>query len=267
MFSQVILIGCIMGIIVTIYVGSYHQPKHFKSQTLTVEEKSDGAQPNSNRNYDYVPDPWRWIIEGNVIHNAPWANSSENNSGVYNRRGERNQRIPDQIQTAPSGMQQTKERTANTLAEHWRKSIVGLVKLAEKNLESAKERMKTGDFKAAVQNASTSVENIARALIHCYGGKPDTTPCQEEALRMLSRRFSGDEKTVFEKAVNEIARIGYSETGLQSLSTQKLRFRFLCETKAKQTLESASKIVNLFKRIITDHFAEEIQELRSTFSS
>jgi hypothetical protein len=128
-------------------------------------------------------------------------------------------------------------------------------------LAAAKSYLDLGNYISAVQDASASVENITRALIHCYGGKPDTDPNQEEVLQMLSGRFSGKEKALFEEAVGIVANIGYNKMILKHLSTAETRVWLFGEAQAKQILESASKVVTLFKRIVVGHFAYEIPEL------
>lgn len=148
-----------------------------------------------------------------------------------------------------------------SLVQNWRKSIVGLTKLADENLTVAKEHLETSDYESAVQSAFTSVENIARALIHCFGGKPDPSSGQEEALRMLSRRFVGDEKIEFENAIDIVAKICHNRIVLGCLSTHNMRISLFDRSQTKRILESASKIVGLFKQILTHYFSTEIPEL------
>ena len=146
-----------------------------------------------------------------------------------------------------------RERSVGSLVENWRKSIIGLIELADENLKFAKERMRLGDSKAAIQSASTSVENIARALIHCYGGKPDIHIGQEEALRMLSPRFKGYQKIEFEKAIEKVSSICNVTCSQQTI--------FFDKKRANQTLEYAIETVGMFKRIIIKNFVTEIPEL------
>lgn len=147
------------------------------------------------------------------------------------------------------------------LLKIWRKSVVGLIKLAEKNLASAKQHFDLGHFTIAVDTATTSVENIARALMHCYGEKPDINSGQEEILRMMLCRFHGEEKIELERAVNNIAKIRRDRIVLKQLTVESIEAQQSKEVNAKQALESASAIVDLFKRIIDDYFAAEIPEL------
>jgi uncharacterized protein (UPF0332 family) len=138
---------------------------------------------------------------------------------------------------------------------------VGLIKLADKNLVAAKQNLEMENYEGAIQTASTSVENIARALIHCFGGKPDPESGQEEALKMLSRMFRGEEKDEFEKAIEAIAYINCNKKILECLPAD-IRIQLFNEAKmAAEIVKSASKIVNLFKQMNINIFAAEIPEL------
>ena len=107
------------------------------------------------------------------------------------------------------------------------------------------------------------IENIARALIHCYGGKPDPSSGQEEALKLLSRRLKGVEKIEFENAPHNVARINQNRIVLKSILRHNVQNQLFDETRTRQIVESASKIVRPFTRIIIEHFGEEIPELLS----
>jgi len=77
----------------------------------------------------------------------------------------------------------------------------------------------------------------------------------------MSGRFQGDEKREFEKAVDIIAKIDHNNIASRYLSAPILQVQLFDKEIAKGVFESASKIVNLFKRIMDDHFAAEIPEL------
>jgi hypothetical protein len=72
------------------------------------------------------------------------------------------------------------------MVDNWKQSIIGLIRLADQDLRLAEQQIVTTDFKTAIQTAAISVENIARAFIHCYGGKPDDDLGQQEVLKLLS---------------------------------------------------------------------------------
>ncbi len=164
--------------------------------------------------------------------------------------------------------QRTKEENTKFLVENWRKSIVGLVRMAEENLTSAEKTHLAvrRDYRTAIELALTSVENISRALIHCYGEKPELGSGQEEALKLLSRRFQGEEKTEFEKAIATMSCIAHEKMSFpyraKYKSAYNLQIRLLEEMKTKKILKSASNVVSLFKRIITHHFTTEIPGLQ-----
>jgi HEPN domain-containing protein len=160
-----------------------------------------------------------------------------------------------------SGRQQITTERGKSLVEGWRKSVVGLVKLAERNLTVAKECLDLKDYERAVRAASTSVDNIAHALIHCFGEKPVPGSGQEEALRMLSRRFQQDDKIEFEKAISNVACIDQNKKVLNYLSTHNINNQIFNEARTRQIVESASKILGLFKRIMNERFVTEIPEL------
>jgi len=160
-----------------------------------------------------------------------------------------------------SRRQKTTIDKGKSLIENWRKSIVGLVKLADRNLSTARQNLGVGNYRAAVQAASTSTENVARALIHCFGDKPDTESGQEEALRFLSRKFKGNEKTEFERTIDIVAQLSQNKTVLRRLSSHDMPNGLFDEARTRQIVESASKIVTCFKQIMTERFANEIPEL------
>ena len=78
------------------------------------------------------------------------------------------------VSTLPPNAQPREERISGPrMLQTWRSSVVGLVKLAQRNIDSALDNLKSSNFEAALEAATTSVENISRALLHCYGEKPD----------------------------------------------------------------------------------------------
>jgi len=152
-------------------------------------------------------------------------------------------------------------RNGKLLVENWRKSVVGLMKLAEQKLAAARQHLIARDYERAIQAASASVENISRALIHCFGEKPLPGSGQEEVLRMLVKRFKGDERGEFEKAVDAVSHIDQNKMALNYLSTRNVHNQLFDGIKARQIIESASRIVGLFKHIITERFITELPEL------
>ena len=166
---------------------------------------------------------------------------------------------------SPLGLrpQYDKDNT-RALLWNWRRSIAGLIFLAQRNMNSARMHLGVKSYDAAAQYASTSVENIARALIHCYGGKPDESSGQEEALRLLSERLEEDEKGKFDEAIRTVACMYAGAMPSDNCSSDPLPARPLSELETRQAVESASKIVKLFQQIMINHFREEIPELLAT---
>jgi len=146
--------------------------------------------------------------------------------------------------------------------ENWRKSIVGLMSLARRNLLSATAFYMQGDCRGSILASSTGVENISRALIHCYGGKPDPSTGQEEALRLLSKRFDTDERVMFEKAVENVECLSSVVARLRTMSTNVVTGQPFEQENGKQVLELATNTVYVFRKIIREKFADEIPELR-----
>lgn len=155
-----------------------------------------------------------------------------------------------------------RRQTAKMLRERWRQSIVQLCKLSDSNLSLAERQLEAGYYKEAVEAVATSVENIARALLHCYGEKPEVSSGQEEVLRLLSRRFHDAEKEAFERAVNEVAFTHNNLWVLKHLSASNIETSMFDKEKAEQILKSASRVSKQFKQIMDNHFAAEIPELR-----
>lgn len=144
--------------------------------------------------------------------------------------------------------------------ENWRRSIVGLVRLAESNLLAARTQAAMMNHKATAELSVTSVENVSRALLHCYGEKPDQSAGQEEPLRLLTRRFQGEEKARFEKMIGEAAQLYRNKIIQAYLSEKGIRAPLLSGDRTQQILETATRIVAQFRQIIDEHFATEIPE-------
>ena len=143
------------------------------------------------------------------------------------------------------------------LVNEWKQSIIGLIRLADQNLRLAEHHIEMTDFKIAIQTAATSVENIARALIHCYGGKPDDDLGQEEVLKLLSWRFDGEEKNEFELAIHKVAEIHVcTKNSLQATSS--------CLKDAQDIISLAHEVNVAFKKILVIHFTQEIPELEDS---
>lgn len=158
---------------------------------------------------------------------------------------------------------QTRNTPLNSsqILETWRKSVLGLIKLAESNLQTAKFYIKTMNYYGAVDAAAASVENISRALLHCYGEKPNPNSDQEEPLKMVAGRLQGEERARFEKAINEAMQVHRNKIFGKCILENGIQISPLDEAKTRQTVEGAKEIVIQFRRIIEEHFETEIAEL------
>lgn len=263
MISETLLVGCVLGFLVVIFREFSSQQRRQTRQKPSAKKESIVNISESARHF--VPGPWGLAnITRLRARTMPRGNLPRHNLGGYDWRRVTRRRTLHVENPEFFRLEKTRDKKGNTLVETWRKSIVGLVKLADRNLQSARQHLTAGNYRATIQTASTSVENIARALIHCCGDKPDSGSGQEEALRILSRRFEGEGKIEFEKALDKVARISHNRIVLKYTSRHNVQTQLFDETRTRQILESASKIVSLFKRIITEHFGEEIPELLST---
>ncbi len=146
------------------------------------------------------------------------------------------------------------------LLRNWRRSIAELISNAHRNLNAAEERYALADYNEAVEKAATCVENITRALIHCYGGLPNPMAGQEEALRMLSNRLEGEEKEEFERAVDSVALMTSRRARFQDSAGAQPLGRST-ETEAGVLLTLTSRVLQLFSEIIVENFSDEIPEL------
>jgi uncharacterized protein (UPF0332 family) len=162
----------------------------------------------------------------------------------------------------PFSQRPSERVSGKSLIENWRKSIVGLVRLAESNLQVARSLLAIREYNRAVKAAATSVENISRALLHCYGEKPDLHAGQEESLRLVARRLKGEEKAQFEKAVEGAVQLFRNKVVQAYLLKRSILAPFLSQSRTEQILETAARIVTQFTQIIDEHFATEIPELR-----
>lgn len=147
------------------------------------------------------------------------------------------------------------------LVDNWQRSIMGLVELAKKNLESAKKEFKVKNYAGTIRIASASVENITRALIHCCGGRPDVHSGQIEALRLLLPRFTMEEKRQFEDAINKMVLIYRYKKTLKKAAENNFAIFSSSKEQARQVLESSTNVVRYFQSVLVRKFGEEIQLL------
>jgi uncharacterized protein (UPF0332 family) len=232
----IILLGVVVGLMI---VGSSLKKEERQRSLPSADQPASGGVG-------------QWPPIGIVQPLRPWTTYT---GPVYPPR-------PASPQPVPSSQVFDETVSSRTLVGTWRRSVVGLVRLAQRNVMIAKQRLRVGDCRTAVDAAVTSVENVSRALLHCYGEKPQRSSGQEEALKLLCLRFKGKEKVEFERAVEEVVRLHHNKVVQRYLQTHNLGTFLFNRTRASVIVDSASRTVALFAQIIDEHFATEIPELR-----
>jgi uncharacterized protein (UPF0332 family) len=159
---------------------------------------------------------------------------------------------------------QSKEMEITYLRRNWGGTIVQLVKLAEENIRSAELRLKYKDYAESMRNAAVAVENVTRALLHCYGEKPNSSSGQGEALRILATRFDELRKPEFSEIVDEVIRINMNREVLRNLPKSEIRKDIFDHNHALQTIGAAKTVISAIKAIIVNEFKNEIPEIQLT---
>jgi hypothetical protein len=122
-------------------------------------------------------------------------------------------------------------------------------------------------YEEAIVEAATSVENIARALLYCYGDKPNPDAGQEEPLQMLSARLKGSERITVEKIIENVSEISHNRNALKKLESRDLMVKRLDGESTRQLVERASSVVSELQRFIGNRFRLEIPELTTQGAS
>ncbi|MEM2946644.1 MAG: HEPN domain-containing protein [Candidatus Bathyarchaeia archaeon] len=161
----------------------------------------------------------------------------------------------------PSSSQQFTTKKGKVFIDFWQKSIVGLIRLANTNLMSARTWLSIANYDLAIRDAAIAVENIARALLYCFGEKPEPNPGQQEALKLLIRRLNDDEKSWFQMTVETIDKISQNRIVAKYVSTSKVALQVFNESYTKEIVDCASTVITRFKKLIVKRFAHEIPEL------
>lgn len=219
-------------------------------RTLTYTPNNITPNPYSV----YPTDTWRRRFPRRL---PPWT------TDIYRYRATPNDRIIRTLGTTPNIF--NSNRKPRLLIEQWKQSIIGLTRLAHQNLNTAQALLKNKNYEGASKAASTSVENIARALIHCYGDKPNPTSGQEEPLKMMTNRLAEDERAEFTEAINSLAKLPRNHAVLKHLPVHNgmNNPHYYNAQRAESTVQESQKIIRLFRQIMIRHFAIEIPEIRS----
>ncbi len=215
----------------------------------------------SNRSILFLPGGYyltgntRWETQIGATH---W---QVENSPRRRRLGDQIRR-PLDVPNLPSSFSRG-DRDVKSLYVNWRRAIVGLLGLAERNLQSGREKLILEDYENVIRDTAISVENAARALIYCYGGKPNVQSGQEEPLRLLATRFPEGEREEFDRTVNIVARIARNRMVLKHLPIGEAKQELFGKRQAMELCDSALEVTSFFRKIVEEKFGDEIPEVRT----
>ena len=159
---------------------------------------------------------------------------------------------------------QSKENEIKHLYRNWGRTIARLVKLSEENLRHAELRLKYGEYAESVRNAAIGVENATRALLHCYGEKPNPYSGQGEALRILAARFDELRRPEFSNVIEQVTRVSMNREVLKNLPKNGVRKGIFDRSHSIQTVETAKTVISALKQKIVTNFKDEIPEIQPT---
>lgn len=146
------------------------------------------------------------------------------------------------------------------MATTWKRAVNNLLLDATIRIGDAQRLLQSGDVVEAVLFASLSVEKIARALLHCYGIKPNTSYGQAEGLRLLHAVVKESLDEDFQKSIETVEEITAAKTSLDLMrSNNATQTRFIDQTTAKHICHEATKTATLYKKIIDEKFAKELE--------
>ncbi len=171
-------------------------------------------------------------------------------------------RTPPQTMPLPDPQTSDQSVSTQTMLKTWRGSVLKLIKLAHRNSFLAQQLLQKGECWFAMNAAVTSMENMSRALLHCFGEMPEPNSGQDEALRLLARRLSAGEKQEFQKIIDESRKLR-EKAAAQNLLRQQQPFPRPIPTRSTVTpiILSSTEIIKAIRQIINRHFTSEIPEL------
>jgi HEPN domain-containing protein len=233
MATQLLLIGFLLGLSVAIYRSADSIEKQKLSRSKNKRTHTVDADPPSLT----VTSPFN----SEAYHQYPLREAFRWRPYVWSGANVRD-----------------RSQKGGNLVDNWQKSIIGLVELSKRNLESANVELKAKNYAGSVRTASASVENISRALIHCFGGKPDLCSSQTEALKLLVSRFSLEEKRDFEEVIDNVTVIFQFKETLKNTARKGIFAHSLNREEARHILRLSSSVIRHFQRILVKEFGEEI---------
>lgn len=122
-------------------------------------------------------------------------------------------------------------------------------------MAEAQKRWMLNNVVGAAFAAAEGVEKMSRALLHCYGVKPESNFGQAEALRLLL--------AITKESLNE--NLGKSVAFMEKLTALKTSTGLPNRATAKQIYDEATKTFELYKQTIQDKFGTEINEQTPQF--
>lgn len=117
------------------------------------------------------------------------------------------------------------------IATEWRRAVGNLIRDATLQMTEAKKQLVLLDTINAVLAASMAVEKMARALLHCYGIKPEPSYGQAEALRLLQAIAKENQNQNVQKSIDFVEKITALRTSAGALD----------HSRATQILKEATK--------------------------
>jgi hypothetical protein len=136
------------------------------------------------------------------------------------------------------------------IVREWKRAMRNLVQDAMLQMGEAQKWWDLNNIALAIFSASTAVEKMARALLHCHGIRPELDFGQAEALRLMQAVYKESQGEPFQKSIEFMEKITALRRSTETLDN----------TTAKETMEEATRTFELYKRIIKEKFSIEIEE-------
>ena len=99
---------------------------------------------------------------------------------------------------------------------------------------------------------------MARALLHCYGIRPEQNYGQAEALRLLQAIAKESQNERFQEKITIVEKITAEKASMERRLRSQTATDFLDKTAAEQMLSEAANVIQFYKQIIQEKFATEL---------
>lgn len=140
----------------------------------------------------------------------------------------------------------------------WRSAVNNLVQSATIHMSEAKRWLQLNNTGAAVLAACMGVEKMARALLHCYGIRPEQNYGQAEALRLLQAIAKENQNERFQEKIGLVEKITAAKASMELRLRSQTATDFPDKTAAEQMFSEAANIIQFYKQIIQEKFATEL---------